>query len=183
MVSKLPENEIKRFSESVHIFPLRCLVRDHNRNHLRKMFSSEKIIKILNGREPLEIAIGCRIMLTRNLGVNVGLTNGCQGIVLHVEYNDNCKESVKCIVGQFEDYSGNHFVTLPNGSKGFPIFRIADTEFNEAICKYVPDEKFQLVLCYATTAQKSQGLNLKMAAVFLDEHEFAPGLDFVVLSR
>ena len=72
----------------------------------------------------LFIAIGCRLMLTNNTGVDEGLANGCLGTVCAVIYNGNktSSESPDYIMVQFDNYNG----ACINGNL-FPVAMIIRT--------------------------------------------------------
>ena len=111
----------------------------------------------------LKVAVGARVMLRRNIDTNCGLVNGALGTVLSVKHD---KVTVKF----------DH-VSVPYGVK-----RVKN-RFMVMRNLYVYREQFPLILAYAVTIHKCQGLSLDCAIVDLSEKVFSAGMAYVALSR
>ncbi|EAQ85210.1 hypothetical protein CHGG_09224 [Chaetomium globosum CBS 148.51] len=111
----------------------------------------------------LPLCVGCRVMLTRNLWADVGLVNGAQGT------------------------DGPAF-TMPNGEPlrsgeklAVPILRVRqDFMVGANSCSR---EQFPLLVSYAITVHKSQGITLDKVVCDISAPEFTSGLSYVAVSR
>ena len=105
--------------------------------------------------------VGCQVILTYNIDVDLGLVNGSRGVV--VEFKDD---------GSLVKFTnGVTFYIRPHGF-----------EYMDGLILVV---RFQLPLTlgYATTTHKSQGLTLDKAILDLGPTLFAEGMGYVQLSR
>eukprot|EP00834_Sanchytrium_tribonematis_P003530 NODE_139_length_16235_cov_0.569038.p1 type:complete len:1194 gc:universal NODE_139_length_16235_cov_0.569038:9032-12613(+) len=115
----------------------------------------------------LNLCIGARVMLLKNLNIQTGLVNGTIGTVVNLQFN------------QFQSYAVVEFFTPPNAQ----ILRISPTR------EYVDDvfiQQLPLQLAYATTIHKCQGLTLSKIVVGPLEnmrHTNSKALLYVAMSR
>ncbi|XP_052123357.1 uncharacterized protein LOC127749382 [Frankliniella occidentalis] len=124
----------------------------------------------------LFLSIGCRVMLKRNLWVDGGLVNGSLGTVIDIVYQSSTDISPIAIIVKFDSYYGP---TLPNG--GVPIIRYTNSWYSRNIsCSRV---MFPLLLAYAVTIYKSEGLTLPKVVLHIFAKEMAAGEFYVALSR
>ena len=111
----------------------------------------------------LTIAVGARVMLRRNINTKHGLVNGAIGTVVAI--------SSQRIGVKFdhitEPYSAERVKSKFILMKSFFIFR----------------KQFPLILVYAVTIHKCQGLSLNCAIIDLSHKVFSPGMAYVALSR
>ena len=112
----------------------------------------------------LKLAVGVRVMLRRNLDTSKGLVNGALGTI-----NSIGKD---CIHVKFNHNTDTHFKIERVRSK-FQILR----RF------YVYRKQFPVILAFAVTIHKCQGLSLDCAIVDLSSNVFATGMAYVALSR
>ena len=112
----------------------------------------------------LKLAVGVRVILRRNLETSKGLVNGALGTI-----NSIGKD---CIHVKFDHSTDTHFKIERVRSK-FQILR----RF------YVYRKKFPVILAFAVTIHKCQGLSLDCAIVDLSSNVFATGMAYVALSR
>ena len=112
----------------------------------------------------LKLAVGVRVMLRCNLDTSKGLVNGALGTI-----NSIGKD---CIHVKFDHSTDTHFRIEMVGSK-FQILR----RF------YVYRKQFPVILAFAVTIHKCQGLSLDCATVDLSSNVFATGMAYVALSR
>jgi hypothetical protein len=138
----------------------------------------------------LPLCVGCRVMLTRNLWGNVGLVNGAQGTVYDISWAEGADvltDPPEVVMVAFDSYIGPAFASadgreLRDGAKlVVPILRIRqDFTVGTNTCYR---EQFPLLVCYAITVHKSQGVTLEEAVCDISAPEFASGLSYVAVSR
>ena len=124
--------------------------------HLDKMNSDCNLTAGLEAK--LLLAIGARVMLRRNLDTKAGLVNGAIGTVLSI--------SLQHVTVQFPynvEKVKSRFMVMNN--------------------LYVYRKQFPLILAYAVTIHKCQGLSPDCAIVDLSEEVFSEGMAYVALSR
>ena len=111
----------------------------------------------------LELAEGARVMLRRNIDTKVGLVNGALGTVKKI--------TSECIWIKFDHDAMMHPIEKVRGKfmiqRNFYVFR----------------DQFPLILAYAVTIHKCQGLSLDCAIIDLNEHAYTDGIAYVALSR
>ena len=86
------------------------------------------------------LAVGCRVMLRRNIDTHIGLVNGAIGIVTKV--------TKSCVTVKFDHISDPYEVEK------------VTSKFMLMKSYYVYREQFPLIPAAAITIQKSQGLSL-----------------------
>ena len=112
----------------------------------------------------LKLAVGVRVMLRRNIKTSEGLVNGALGTVTAI--------SKDCIQVAFD-----HTPKLQ-----FKIERVR-SKFQILRRFYVYRKQFPLILAFAVTIHKCQGLSLDCAIVDLSSDIFATGMAYVAMSR
>eukprot|EP00731_Ephydatia_muelleri_P022816 Em0015g399a len=112
----------------------------------------------------LNLAVGARVMLRRNIDTSQGLVNGALGSVTTI--------SKECIQVTFD-----HTPKVP-----FKIERVR-SRFQILRRFYVYRKQFPLILAFAVTINKCQGLSLDCAIVDLSSSVFATGMAYVAISR
>ncbi len=126
--------------------------------------TKKDLIKTLNkntrAEYNLHLKIGCRVMLIHNLNISSKLCNGAMGSVVNLDYN-----SVTV------NFDGIGISTI------FPV----DIELNSPDGKFIR-KQIPLILAYAITIHKSQGLTLENACIGMKQI-FAQGQAYVALSR
>ncbi|KAL2500189.1 Uncharacterized protein Adt_25739 [Abeliophyllum distichum] len=127
------------------------------------------------------ISVGARVMLRANLATHNGLVNGAMGTVVDIVYAVHCKspfDSPLAVMVDFDNYRGTSF---REGSNIIPIPPITSNwkVSNGTSCQRT---QIPIILCWAITIHKSQGLTLDKAVVDIGEKE-SLGLTFVALSR
>lgn len=118
----------------------------------------------------LQVAIGSKVMLLKNLSFREKLINGARGVVTSLDITPD--GHIHSIWGLFNGQEEPHAITR----------RICD--------KYVLDRgdtielyQFPLTLAWAVTAHKAQGQTLERVAINVGEEAFAHGAFYVALSR
>ena len=111
----------------------------------------------------LILAVGARVMLHRNIDTKAGLVNGALGIVLSITFEH--------VTVQFDHMNEPYKVEMVKSRfmvmKNFYVYR----------------KQFPLILAYAVTIHKCQGLSLDCAIVDLSDEVFSAGMAYVALSR
>ena len=111
----------------------------------------------------LELAEGARVMLRCNIDTKVGLVNGALGTVKKITSESIwIKFDHDAMVHPIEKVRGKFMI-----QRNFYVFR----------------DQFPLILAYAVTIHKCQGLSLNCAIIDLNEHAYTSGTAYVALSR
>jgi ATP-dependent DNA helicase PIF1 len=202
---KLPPAKVEAFDNALRIFPIKAQVDEYNHRHLlglRKAVvqvntkhegaGAERVESSNAGNliKRLPLCVGCRVMLTRNLWANVGLVNGAQGTVYDISWAEGAnvlEDPPQVIMVTFDNYTGPPFL-LPGGEElrdgaklVVPILRVRQEFVLGAGTGY--REQFPLLVCYAITVHKSQGVTLDKVVYDVSAPEFASGLSYVAVSR
>ena len=111
----------------------------------------------------LSLAVGARVMLRRNLDTKSGLVNGAMGTVLFI--------TSQHVTVQFDHISQPCNIEM------------VKSKFMVLKNYYVYRKQFPLILAYAITIHKCQGLSLDCAIIDLSENVFSDGMAYVALSR
>lgn len=174
MVDKVNLDEMSKLRKDKniesHIYPyeLKYLESPINEKNVKeKDIKNEYENLVKNGmfEEKLELCIGCQVMCISNIDQELGLVNGSQGIVV-----DFSKE----------------------GNKRLPIVKFDNIE-DEIIVKghnwmLESNENYSLmqiplVLSWAITVHKSQGMSIEKAVIDIGNSIFQYGQTYVALSR
>jgi ATP-dependent DNA helicase PIF1 len=137
----------------------------YSTNPLKLKTSTEYIIsqKI---PEKIKVAVGSQVMITRNLDFDLDIINGTRGIV-----TDICADYISLKLVSGEMYNLGYFHVKPD-----PFDTILVD--NKLDFKYIP-----LVLSWAITIHKSQGMTIDALEVDLGETIFANGQGYTAISR
>uniref|UniRef100_A0A1X7V588 OTU domain-containing protein n=1 Tax=Amphimedon queenslandica TaxID=400682 RepID=A0A1X7V588_AMPQE len=111
----------------------------------------------------LYLAVGCRVMLRRNIDVTVGLVNGAIGTVMGI-------------------YATRISIKFDHIDVPCDIERVT-SRFMLSKNLYIHRKQFPLILSYAITIHKCQGLSLDTAIIDLSTDVFGDGMAYVALSR
>ncbi|CAG7726752.1 unnamed protein product [Allacma fusca] len=160
IMSRLSENAIRLFKNSLHIFQTNSQVRAHNLSVLKSTNNPDEIIVIENGDEILQIAVGASVTLQKNLNVDWGLVNSAFGTIKRVHYKDDL---AYCIVVDFPNYTEN--MTEMETFGGVPIFKTFTNTYCRDTNRFIWVNKFPIGSCYGSTIHKIQGQTLPSVAV------------------
>ena len=116
----------------------------------------------------IELKVGAQVLLCCNMDVSEGLFNGSRGVVVDFKPNGKADKAIHYPVVEFE--RGQRVLVTPNRWESVQKRRLV------SIFEQVP-----LILRYAMTVHKAQGLTLDRALVSMDF--FDTGLAYVALSR
>lgn len=187
---------------ALHVFATNKKVNSHNDMmmtelgcEIKNIKAKDKIPHLLSGYTPkdderftgglpniLRIAIGARVMLTRNIDVTDGLVNGSIGIVVGFK---ECAEHVIEILVKF-DSSRVGMKAREANSTFEGVVPIVRYEAKFTISKQSTQEikrcQFPLRLAWAVTIHKVQGATVKELVVSF-ANRFTSGQAYVALSR
>lgn len=113
-------------------------------------------------------------MLRRNLATQFNLVNGAIGVVTDIIIEPG-QDMPVIIMVHFENYNGPTI----NGSVPIAPFTATWTS-GQTECSRL---QFPLILCFAITIHKSQGMTLSRAILNIGSSERQLGLTYVALSR
>ena len=113
----------------------------------------------------LELCEGCQVMCVSNIDQEMGLVNGSQGIIMGFATEDN----KTCPIVKFDNIE--HPVTIRDHSWSL--------ESNGNYCV----SQLPLILSWAITIHKSQGMSIEKAVVDIGSSIFQYGQTYVALSR
>lgn len=122
-------------------------------------------------------------MLTKNIWQSRGLYNGSLGTVRGVVYNADVPQSSPpyCILVEFDEYHGPSAVT--NSNRHIVPIIPETVPFDQSCGKSGSRIQFPLVLGWAITIHKAQGLTLKKVILGIGSLENSIGLTYVGCSR
>ena len=111
----------------------------------------------------LRLAVGARVMLRRNIDTKAGLVNGAIGTVISIAMNHISIQFDYMRAPDKIERVKSRFMVMKN----LTVYR----------------KQYPLILAYAVTIHKCQGLSLDCAIVDLSDRIFAAGMAYVALSR
>ena len=115
----------------------------------------------------LAISIGCQVMCISNLDPSIKLVNGSQGVIIDFEYS--VEENDYFPLVQFE------YIEKPIQIKRNSWY----VESND----HYTIQQLPLILSWAITTHKSQGLSIEKALIDIGNNIFEYGQTYVALSR
>ena len=116
----------------------------------------------------LQLCVGAKVMLKRNKNVEAGLVNGSVGVVTGFTSQN---KKVSTVEIQFNKVPGT--VKIERESASFEVLKGI----------FYTRKQFPLMLAFAITVHKCQGLSLHSAIVDAGSTCFGPGMIYVALSR
>lgn len=188
--------------ESVYLYPKNKDVNLHNEEMINTLkhnnvkiftvYSEDRIVNTkkqpskyavpdevnLTGGIPkrIELGIGARVMLKRNIQTEAGLCNGVIGTVTDFVWNKNHKIiEIICIKFDDENINNGKVVYL----KPLPVRFDSCISGHPEIVRF----GFPLILAWAITVHKSQGLTFTRVVLSIDTDFFERGQLYVALSR
>uniref|UniRef100_A0A9J7WX60 ATP-dependent DNA helicase n=1 Tax=Cyprinus carpio carpio TaxID=630221 RepID=A0A9J7WX60_CYPCA len=194
-------------STDIHIYATNSEVDVHNIHMLHKLCSDTVTVKAQDfernaktGRmeekdgyhfrvhnscleKSLELAIGARIMLIKNINVSDGLVNGVFGTIKELRYDDNETFPSKIYIEFDKEQIGKQARTKnpclkPGLEKATPIEPEEEKVTNDGGVR----RQYPIRLAWACTVHKVQGLTVDKAVVSMKKI-FAAGQAYVALSR
>ena len=120
----------------------------------------------------LRVCIGAKVMLKRNIDVEAGMVNGAVGVVTGFQQSDTDNENkIFSVSVKFEKIADP--AMIQRQSSTFEVLKSI----------FFTRKQFPLMLAFAITIHKSQGLSLKTAIVDVGQNSFGSGMTYVALSR
>ena len=155
-----------------------ALIHALNSSQKAKKFSSNKAGGLQNS---IIICKHSKVMLLSNIWKDCGLTNGANGIVKYIVYDEGTgpPKLPACVLVHFPQYTGPSF--HPTEEKIVPIVPVFrkwhdyKVEHNRTMLPVTPS--------YGITIHKSQGQTLDKIILNLHDKEFATGLTYTAISR
>ncbi|XP_068069853.1 uncharacterized protein [Danio rerio] len=131
--------------------------------------------------DTIQVAVGVRIMMIRNLDVEDGLVNGCFGNIGNIVTKTRDGIAFVHMLGIQPDNpnAGQKYRRRLQGDQDTLVY-IERSE--EPVKKRAVRRQFPIKLAYACTAHKVQGMTMQSAVVSL-KRIFEPGMAYVALSR
>ncbi|RXN32331.1 replicase helicase endonuclease [Labeo rohita] len=131
--------------------------------------------------DTIEVAVGVRVMVTRNLDVEDGIVNGCFGKIANIVTKTKDGVATVQMLGlQLDNPNAGQKHRKKVGGEEDVLVYIERSEEN--LRKGAVRRQFPIKLAYACTAHKVQGMTMQSAVVSLKKI-FEPGMAYVSLSR
>ena len=195
------EGELMKLSSTTPIFEFEA---DHvvleNRRSTYGAVSYEKVTEELIPEDDkecgglprrLKMALGAEVMLRRNIKCGDGLVNGAQGVIVGFKWGG--KQSIQPSRGalpeivyvKFHDPRVGQFtkICIPNVHQEAVAIEPMSLRFYGWQGTVLQRTQIPLILCWAATLHKVQGLSLDSAVLDLGEKVFEAGMSYVALSR
>ena len=207
LASRLIDPERNDIPDALHIYPTRKEV-DEYKKHRQSMLNENVTVveafhyfcdqnELAGGEVPnhlipqddrdagnlpryLDLSVGTRVMLIRNIFTKNGLVNGVMGAVK--EINKNIHNTVSSITVLFDNPEVGRISSVhTRGHQPISITRISHNYIVHGTT--VRREQFPLVPCWACTIHNVQGATLSQVVVNLGSSVFEAGMAYVALSR
>ena len=179
------DNQLKHIPEQLIIIPAKDEVPKNSKTSDIREAQNRKQSETGGLASLLELKANVRVMLTTNINIEDRLINGQMGTVKHIEIKEN---EVKTIYLELDEkcagpikISGSDVIAKNN--KWVPVKREGTSIY---LSKYKSTSQFPLVLSWACTAHKVQGLSLTSAVVSFDlekQKSFNECQMYIALSR
>jgi len=141
-------------------------------------YESERLLNSLKSNlrvpENLVLKVGAAVVLVANLDVAAGLANGSQGIIKGFDPTNKNAPIV-----DFD--TKKNCLILPTRWKEYPDSEALESKKSDDCCVYY--EQTPLLLAFALTVHRAQGMTIKKAAMDLGRTIFSPGQAYTALSR
>ena len=131
--------------------------------------SDEDVTRTAGLEKQLQLYVGCKVMLKRNKNVDTGLVNGSIGIV--TEFGSDNQGDIQTVNLKFDKV--DKIIQIERDSASFEVLKSV----------YYTRKQFTLMLAFAITIHKSQGLSLNTAIIDAGPTNFGCGMVYVALSR
>ena len=139
----------------------------------------------------LKLSVGARVMLRRNINCGDGLVNGARGTIVGFKWPGNALNQSKPgeipteVYVQFLDPKVGRLSKVPvvSGQQDVVPIQAISAKFYGKEGTVLQRTQMPLILCWAATVHKVQGLSLDAAVMDLGTNVFEPGMAYVALSR
>ena len=179
----------EQFNNCLRLFDTNCKVHELNDEKLRQFDHVYRVLSINNCRQAekadsktaenleyvLYLAIGCRVMLRRNISTVFGLVNGSIRTVTDIVVQPNSDNMPLFVMIEFDNYTG------PTINASVPIVPVQTswTSDNIDCTRY----QLPISVAYGVTIHKAQGIELDHVICSIGESERTLGLAYVAFSR
>jgi ATP-dependent DNA helicase PIF1 len=126
----------------------------------------------------LMLTRGMRVMLTANVDLSNGLSNGSTGTVVGIIYFSD-QDTIPTVIVQFDGYTGQSCLT--SHARAYPVSRIERT-WSQGKTRYTR-LMLPLLPAYGFSIHKAQGQTLDKVVINLGVKDFAAGLTYTALTR
>jgi len=170
-VDKVNQEKLENLNHKKYLYQPEIYYKDipiHNMKQIEnKTIANEIENNIKNNifEEKLELCIGCQVMCIYNLDQENNLVNGSQGIIV-----------------DFKLIKNKHYPVVQFENITEPITIMEHTWYLDAN-KHYSIKQIPLVLSWAITIHKSQGLSIEKAMIDIGSSIFEYGQTYVALSR
>ena len=163
-----------------HLLQLECPIAEIHARHSCSEAKHVSAQEMLGLHPVVLICKGAKVMLTKNLWASAGLCNGSTRVVIDIIYetNHNPPDLPVAVLVKFDAYCGPSFFNI---SSCVPISPVT-TSINVGN-KTLERQQLPLILAWALTIHKSQGMTLEKAWVDVGKKETTLGITYVALSR
>jgi hypothetical protein len=118
----------------------------------------------------LTVGVNARIMLRRNLDTRIGLVNGAMGSIIKLNFEHSSTEVLSLLV-KFDTITDPQLITR------------FEADFESQSSVFTIREQFPVILAYAITIHKCQGLTLPKVFVEMGKNIHSKSMAYVALSR
>ena len=176
-------------STGVPFYPIDCVdtYADGKKcgEEIDKSLLYEKIEQRGGIEDKIEIAVGCRVMLRRNLNVPKGVVSGAMGTIEKIKWTR--LQRTQQTPGDLPEEVSIRFddpqIAVNYGSDdGCVVVKPIQVTFPGKRNTLISRTMIPLILCWAVTIHKVQGLTLDKTVIDLGNC-FSPAMEYVALSR
>jgi ATP-dependent DNA helicase PIF1 len=189
------------FDSALRLFSKRIAVRDYNLKALEKQGQPVIHLKATHTGSNaasatddaaeglysfMHICRGARMMLTSNLLTPFGLVNGTIGSIHNIYWDAGADPFLtlpRVILFRPDEYSGPDLSVHGNEYKGLVPILLQTRSWDDSNGQSCSRTMFPLVLAYAVTVHKAQGMTLDRVVLNIEEKDFAFALTYVAVSR
>ncbi|XP_035709644.1 ATP-dependent DNA helicase PIF1-like [Folsomia candida] len=131
----------------------------------------------------IDLAVGSRIMVIRNSPTNRYLVNGSMGTVVGFKWEELAREQhhhgdlPSSVLVKFDDWR------IAGTREGVYELKPTDVTYTGKAKEEIQRWMLPIVLCWAVTVHKVQGITVDKAVIYLGAEIFAHGQAYVALSR
>ena len=170
-----------------------CIAHDSKKDNITRLVDvniPDKPSATGNLKKELNIKVGARVMITKNIDVSDGLNNGVMGSIVHM-VKDEKKLNVKVVLVKFDNRdvgqsarSNSLYKHINNDAVPIVWFQVSFQINSSSSCS-ASRLQFPLRLSWGVTIHKCQGLKLEEIVVDMTPTKgtYYPGQAYVAFSR